>query len=78
MVPHPLAALAQPGSLQLLCVLGREQEIVDVGNVINSCEVTLAVAIQDPRRGNLDPQVAVSDAAEAIFREMKRRIAATR
>ena len=39
-------------------VLDREQEIVDVGNVINSYKAALAVGVQDPRRGNLDPRVA--------------------
>jgi hypothetical protein len=34
------------------------QEIVDVGNVLSSYKAALAVGVQDPRRGNLDPQVA--------------------
>ena len=33
------------------------QEIVDVGNVLSSYKAALAVGVQDPRRGNLDPQV---------------------
>jgi len=33
----------------------RGQEIVDVGNVLYSYKATLAVGVQDPRRGDLDP-----------------------
>ena len=35
----------------------RGQEIVDVGNVLCGHKAALAVGVQDPRRGNLDPQV---------------------
>jgi hypothetical protein len=33
----------------------RGQEIVDVGNVLCSYKAALAVGVQDPRCGNLDP-----------------------
>jgi hypothetical protein len=39
-------------------VCGREQEIVDVGNVLSSYQAALAIGVRDPRRGDLDPQVA--------------------
>ena len=35
----------------------RGQEIVDVGNVLRSYKAALAVGVQDPRGGDLDPQV---------------------
>jgi hypothetical protein len=38
-------------------VLGREQEGVGVGNNLSSYKAALAVGVQDPRRGDLDPQV---------------------
>jgi hypothetical protein len=52
----PLRSAAHPKRLQPPCALG--QEGVGVGNVLCSYKAALAVGVQDPRRGDLDPQVA--------------------
>ena len=54
--------IAHPGRLQLPCMPGRKEEIVDVGNVTNRYDVAFSVSVQDPRRSNLDPHVAAGTA----------------
>ena len=47
---NPAATLADS-------TLGRDPAIGGVGNVLSSNKAALAVGVQDPRRGNLYPQV---------------------
>jgi hypothetical protein len=78
-------SLATPARLHLPCALGREQEGIGVGDDLSSYEAALAVGVQDPRRGNLDPQVVgmpgtvqrVQRAAGALRRDANGSLAAS-